>query len=38
MRNLLRAALEVAGRSRERNTAAARSIASDAIREFAKRG
>ena len=35
---LLRAALECAARVREQNTAAARWIASDAIRELAKRG
>ena len=34
MRNLLRAARECAGRVRERNTAAARWIASDAMREL----
>ena len=35
---LLKAALECAGRVREQNTAAARWIASDAIRELKKRG
>ncbi len=35
---LMRAALECAGRVREQNTAAARWIASDAIRELARRG